>query len=110
MKLTSGNNRHFEPQFPRTLDFTKQQTGNLAIGKGTAQVINQLLLGLGFPLHHLKHAIVFFHLQQAINGRHPVQMFMTQCSQALNILFDLCQLGIEGGYFIFATKTDNRPE
>lgn len=37
-------------------------------------------------------------------------MLVSQCAQALDVLFNLRQLRIEGGYFVFTTKADNGPQ
>jgi hypothetical protein len=68
------------------------------------------LLGLRLPLHHRQHAIILFHLQQTIERRHPIEMLVSQCTKALNVLFYLRQLRIEGGNFVFTTKADNGPQ
>ncbi|MGK3404282.1 hypothetical protein ACSLNT_29745, partial [Escherichia coli] len=43
------------------------------------------MLGLRLPLHHRQHAIILFHLQQTIERRHPIEMLVSQCAQALDV-------------------------
>ena len=40
----------------------------------------------------------------------PIEMLVSQCTKALDVLFYLRQLRIEGGNFVFTTKADNGPQ